>query len=107
MKITIETEEWQLLGQVAKETLLGNDYRIDELAYVILIEFYAENLEAFTFPQSRKRKLKISQWRALCTIFMTERFRGDPLWDVTLIGMREKFKPNTAEHHNKITALIG
>lgn len=107
MKITLETEEWQMLGQIAKETLLANDYRIEQLAYIILIEFYAENLEAFTFPQSRKRKFKISQLRALCSVFLDQGFRGDPLWDVLLIGMREKFRSDTAGNKEKITALIG
>lgn len=107
MKITFETEAWQMLGQISKEILLANDDRVEDLAYVILIEFYAENLEAFTFPQSRKRKIKISQWRALCSIFGRERFRGDALWDANLIQMREKFRPDRAENYDKIISLIG
>jgi hypothetical protein len=96
MKVIIEKQDWQLLGQIATEYIHGEG--TEELASIVFMEFYAENLEAFTYPQRRKRKLKPSQFRAICSILtQDQKFRNDPIWDVTLIELREKFGKQTLQ----------
>lgn len=90
MKVTIEKQDWQLLGQIATEYLA--EHKVDGLDQIVFLEFYAENLEAFTFPQRRKRKLKSSQYYAIFSILISKQdFRDDAIWDTTLIQLREKF----------------
>lgn len=89
MKITIEKEEWQLLGQLAIETTDG-EFKTHVLPALLLWEFYLENIQHFTQPQTRKRKIKNSTAIGIFLYLNAENPRHDPLWDTTLQNLRDK-----------------
>ena len=97
MKLTLETQEWQLLGQLALESARG-DVKADVLPAFLLLEFYLENLPAFTQPRDRKKKLKNSTAIGIFFYLQKEEPRKDPLWDITLQALRDKL-------HQKIINL--
>lgn len=93
MKFIFEKEDFQLLGQLALELIRSGPANPgDELCSYVFIEFYQENIDAFTFPQRRSRKLKLSQHCAILSILKKSNLRSDPLWDAVLIELREKLE---------------
>lgn len=90
MKITLETHEWQLLGQLALEISDGQFNKSTMLSAVLLWEFYLENIQQFTQPQNRKKKLKTSTAIGIYLYLAAEKSRDDALWDITLQNLRNK-----------------
>lgn len=90
MKITIDKEEWQLLGQLALEAGNGEFKKGIALAAVILWEFYLDNAQAFQQPQRRKRNLRMSTVMGIHFYLHAEQSREDALWDITLQNLRNK-----------------
>lgn len=100
MKIKFEKEEIQLLGQLALE-IAKFKYRPELLLEAMLIfEFRVENAGVFEFPAQCRRKLKMSTLVAMRRFLHHENFRGDAIWDSTLISLRDKLQKalNTAEY---------
>lgn len=90
MKILIEKEEWQLLGQLAIEVSEGKFGKGLSLHSTILWEFYRDNSEAFMWPQRRRRKMRFSTVLALQKCLLAQSQRGDALWDTTLLNLTDK-----------------
>lgn len=89
MKITLEKQEWQLLGQLAIETTDGQ-FKSQVLPALLLWEFYLENIQHFTQPQTRKRKIRNSTAIGIYQYLIAEPPRQEPLWDITLQNLRDK-----------------
>jgi len=90
MKITIEKEEWQLLGQLALEVSECRYPQGSSLSAVLLWEFRREHAAAFEVPQRRKRKLRLSTALGIYSFLKRQESRNDPFWDVILIQLTEK-----------------
>lgn len=90
MKITLEKEEWQLLGQLALEVGKGRFRKGLSLYAVILWEFFAENAQAFQQPQRRKRNLRTSTVIGIYQYLKAENLRDEAFWDITLQDLRNK-----------------
>lgn len=90
MKIIIEKEEWQLLGQLVAE-IRSNQFEPKLLLQAVMIhEFATENASAFEMPERRSRKLKLSMVVAINTYLMCQPTRDDPYWDLVLFEFRGK-----------------
>ena len=89
MKITLEKQEWQLLGQLAIETTEGQ-FKSRVLPAIILWEFYLENIQHFTQPQNRKRKIRNSTAIGIYQYLNAEQPRNEPYWDTTLYSLKDK-----------------
>lgn len=89
MKITFEKQEWQLLGQLAIETTQG-EFRCSVLPAILLWEFYLENIQYFTQPQTRKRKIRNSTAIGIYQYLQAEHIRNDAYWDATLYALKDK-----------------
>ena len=90
MKLTLETHEWQLLGQLALEISDGQFGKTTMLPAILLWEFYLENLAQFTQPQTRKKKIKLSTAIGIFIYLKAEKSRNETLWDITLQNLRDK-----------------
>lgn len=89
MKITLEKQHWQLLGQLAIETAQGQ-FKTGVLPALILWEFYIENIQHFTQPQTRKRKIQNSTAVGIYKYLAAEQPRNDHYWNITLLDLKEK-----------------
>ncbi|MBV6442733.1 MAG: hypothetical protein EPGJADBJ_04456 [Saprospiraceae bacterium] len=90
MKIVIEKEEWQLLGQLALQVRNGIFPKGYSLHACILWEFYQGHASAFVQPQRRKRKLHTSTVFAIYQILKVQPWSYDAYWDLVLDQLREK-----------------
>lgn len=90
MKITIEKQEWQLLGQLALEVSKGVFPKGLALQATILWEFYQNNAHAFLTIEKRKRKLPLSTILGLYQFLMKQEWSYDAYWDLVLLQLREK-----------------
>lgn len=90
MKLTIEKEEWQLLGQLVVEIRQHKYPALLILQAMMIHEFAAENAQAFELPERRARKLKYSMVFALHTYLQWQPLRNDTFWDIILLQFREK-----------------
>lgn len=89
MKIQLETHDWQLLGQIALEISQGKFAKGLALHSLIIWEFYIENIQTFTQPQTRKRKIRNSTIIAIYQYLQQEHPR-EPLWDIHLQSLKDK-----------------
>lgn len=90
MKVVIERQEWQLLGQLAIQVGEGVFPKGYVLQACILWEFYKGHASAFVQPQRRKRKLHTSTVYGIYQILLKQEWSYDAYWDLVLQELREK-----------------
>lgn len=107
MKLIIEKEEWQLLGQLVLEIRLHKYPTQLMLQAMMIHEFAADNAQAFEIPERRARKLRFSMVFALHTFLQLQPLRNDTFWDIILIQFRDKVAQVFRGQNLAITQNVG